>query len=315
MTGTSTTSEMSSTRHDITIEAPAKVVYDLIADVTKWPYTFGPTVHAEVFETEGDTQRLRLWAFANGQVRTWTSRRKLDAGALTVHFEQERSAAPVTAMGGAWLLDPVTDSMTKVQLLHHFRTDTPDTVEVVMRAVYTNSRAELLALKRAAEYGDEYDQLVLSFADSLTIAAPRRKVYDFLNRADLWPQRLPHVSRLELTEDVTGVQHMEMDTLSNDGSVHTTRSVRVCFPDDTIVYKQIEAPEVMAAHVGRWELRDVEGGVEATSHHTVVIRPEMIAKVLGPKSTVGRAREVIRELLGANSMTTLRCAKTATEDG
>jgi ribosome-associated toxin RatA of RatAB toxin-antitoxin module len=315
MTGTSTTSKMPTTRHEIIIAAPAKVVYDLIADVTKWPYTFGPTVHAEVFETQGATQRLRLWAFANGAVRTWTSQRLLDAKALTVHFEQERSAAPVTVMGGAWLLEAVTESVTKVSLLHHFRTATPDTTDLVLHAVYTNSKAELAALKSAAEYGDEYDRLVLTFSDSLAIAAPRGKVYDFLHRADLWPHRLPHVTRLVLTEDVTGVQSMEMDTLSTDGSVHTTQSVRVCFPNDMIVYKQIAAPEIMAAHVGRWDLRDVEGGVEATSHHTVVIRLEMVANVLGPQGTVERARELIRAALGANSLTTLRCAKAATEHG
>ena len=41
------------TTHTVMIGAPAKVVYDLIADVTRWPYIFGPTVHAEVFETDG----------------------------------------------------------------------------------------------------------------------------------------------------------------------------------------------------------------------------------------------------------------------
>ena len=78
------------TTHTVMIGAPAKVVYDLIADVTRWPYIFGPTVHAEVFETDGTTERLRLHAFANGDVRTWTSRRELDSANLHVKFEQER---------------------------------------------------------------------------------------------------------------------------------------------------------------------------------------------------------------------------------
>lgn len=303
------------TTHTVVIDAPAKVVYDLIADVTRWPYTFGPTVHAEVFETDGSTERLRLWAFAHGAVRTWTSRRHLDSQALTVRFQQEKSAAPVTHMGGEWLVKPITDTVTEVELLHDFRTATPDTVELVWQAVENNSTAELAALKRAAELGDDYDRLVLSFSDSVMIDAPRQRVYEFLHEADKWPQRLPHVARLDLTEAVTGVQSMEMDTRSTDGSVHTTHSVRVCFPNDGIVYKQTATPEIMAAHVGRWTLRDLEGGgVEATSHHTVVIRPEKVATVLGPEGTVERARELIRKALGTNSLTTLRHAKAYAEE-
>jgi len=313
MIGSSTTPETQATTHTITIAAPAKAVYDLVADVTRWPYTFGPTVHAEVFETDGSVERLRLWAFANGAVRTWTSRRRLDVDGLTVHFEQEKSAAPLVAMGGQWRIEVVGDSVTRVELLHHFRTAQPDAVDFVLRAVNDNSEAELAALKRTAELGDEHDRLVLSFSDSVTIAASKAAVYEFLRAADLWPQRLPHVARLELTEAVTGVQSMEMDTRGPDGSVHTTHSVRVCFPWDRIVYKQTATPKIMAAHVGHWTVREVPGGVEATSHHTVVIRPEEITCVLGPEGTLDRARELIRTSLGANSLTTLRCAKEATE--
>lgn len=307
------------TTHTVMIGAPAKVVYDLVADVTTWPYTFGPTVHAEVFERDGSTERLRLHAFANGDVRTWTSRRELDPANLHVRFEQERSAAPVKTMGGEWRIVPIADSATRVDLLHHFTAAQPEAVDLILNAVNNNSDAELAALKRAAEYGDDYDKLVLSFSDSITIHAGRKDVFDFLYRSDLWPQRLPHVARLDLKEAVTGVQSMEMDTRSPDGSIHTTHSVRVCFPYDGIVYKQTATPPIMAAHVGRWTLKDIgdgiEAGIEATSHHTVVIRPEVVSEVLGPDGTLERARELIRHALGTNSLTTLRHAKEFAENG
>jgi ribosome-associated toxin RatA of RatAB toxin-antitoxin module len=313
MTGSTTNSETQHTTHTVLIGAPAKVVYDIVADVTRWPYTFGPTVHAQVLETDGATERLRLWAFANGDVRSWTSRRALDPEKLTVHFEQEASAAPVVHMAGEWRIEPVGETTTRVEMLHDFRTATDDTVDLVLRAIEHNSTAELLALKQAAELGDDYEQLVLSFADSVTISAPKEQVYDFLYRADLWPRRLPHVARLELHEAITGVQSMEMDTLGPDGSVHTTHSVRVCLPYESIVYKQTGTPEIMAAHVGRWVLRPVGDAVEVTSYHTVVIRPDKVTEVIGPDATLGQAREMIRKALGANSLTTLGHAKTATE--
>jgi aromatase len=184
---------------------------------------------------------------------------------------------------------------------------------LVWRAVDTNSEKELAALKRAAELGAGYDHLVLSFADSVKIAAPPEEVYDFLCRADLWPQRLPHVARLDLSETDDGVQLIEMSTRSTDGSTHPTRSVRVCFPHSHIVYKQTATPEIMAAHVGRWTLSPTSSGVDATSHHTVVIRPEKVPDVLGPDGTVDRAGELVRHALGTNSLTTLRYAKRAAE--
>lgn len=302
------------TTHTVIIGAPAKVVYDIIADVTRWPFTFGPTVHAEVFETDGSTERLRLWAFANGAVRTWTSRRTLDPEGLTVRFEQEKSAAPVVSMGGEWRIEEISENATRVDLLHHFRTATPDTVELVWTAVENNSNAELDALKRTAEQGDDYHRLLLQFSDSVTIDGAKQDVYDFLHAAELWPQRLPHVARLDLTEAVTGVQAMEMDTRSTDGSIHTTHSVRVCFPNDTIVYKQTATPAVMAAHTGKWTFVETPQGVVATSHHTVVIRPEKVTEVLGPEGTLDQARVLIQKALSTNSCTTLQHAKAFAEN-
>ena len=55
-------------------------------------------------------------------------------------------------------------------------------------------------------------------------------------------ERLPHVARVVLTEDTPGLQFLEMDTRTKDGSTHTTKSVRVCFPDTRIAYKQITLP-------------------------------------------------------------------------
>jgi aromatase len=126
-----------------------------------------------------------------------------------------------------------------------------------------------------------------------------------------WPERVAHVDRLDLTEDEPGVQVMAMDTRTADGSVHTTESVRVCFPDDLrIVYKQTATPALMAAHTGRWTIVPAEGGgVTATSQHGVVLREEPIQKILGEDADTARARTYVREALGRNSTATLKLAK------
>jgi aromatase len=179
----------------------------------------------------------------------------------------------------------------------------------VGRAVDRNSTAELGALKTMAEQHGDPDELWVSFADSVEVAGEPEDVYQFLARAQDWPLRLSHVVSLDLDEEVPDVQHMTMDTRSPDGSVHRTTSVRVCFPNSHIVYKQTGLPALMSAHTGRWTLERYETGVVATSHHTVVLRPSAVAELLGPDATFADARAAVRAALGANSLATLTMAK------
>lgn len=315
------------TEHSVEIAAPPQRVYELIADVTRWPYVFAPTVHVELLGQHGERQRLRLWALANGEVRSWTSVRELDPHGRRISFRQEVSSAPVAAMGGSWTVLPLPGGGSKVVLRHDFQVvggaagEPAEQAEWITQATDRNSHTELAALKRVAELGDAHDLLVLSFSDSVHVRSTAAPVYDFLYRADQWPDRLPHVARLVLDEPATrresleAVQSMQMDTRGPDGSVHTTHSVRVCFPHERIVYKQTSTPPVMAAHVGAWTLRQHGPGVRVTAHHTVVIRPERLTELLGPNATVDQARQRIQHALSTNSRTTLHFARQAAEGG
>ncbi|MFD9443891.1 aromatase/cyclase [Streptomyces sp. NPDC060006] len=304
------------TEHSVTVSASAAAVYDLIADVSGWPEIFGPTVHVEILDEAGpggDEQHLRIWAIANEQVRTWTSRRALDPDARTVTFRQVVSAHPVASMGGEWRVEPVEDGTTRVVLLHDYRAvdSDPEAEELIERAVDRNSRAELAALKNAAEQGADRAELHFTFHDSQTVAGAAGEVYGFLDRADLWPQRLPHVARLDLVQEEHGIQRMDMDTRSPDGSLHNTTSVRVCFEErHTIVYKQLKLPVAMSSHTGRWTVEPQgDGTVKATSWHTVTLDPEGVRTALGPQATLEEARALVRKALGTNSSTTLRHAR------
>lgn len=295
------------TSHSRLLTAPPDLAYQVIADVSRWPYTFGPTVHArreDAPDVGEDAERIHLWAFAHDRVRSWTSLRRLDPRERTVEFRQERSPEPLASMGGRWTVQPVRDCMTRVILRHDFTLlrDDAESEAYVREAVDTNSNAELDAL--VAAISPERAGTVVKFADSVTTHGDPDAVYAFLRDAGAWPERLPHVSRLELDEPEPGIQIMEMDTRPPDGEVHTTRSVRVCLPDE-IVYKQTTLPPVFAAHTGRWEIRRDGARTEVTSHHTVVLRRERIADVLGPDATLEQARTAARETLGANSRTTL----------
>ncbi|MGH6656849.1 MAG: aromatase/cyclase [Actinocrinis sp.] len=321
------------TQHEITVESDAETVFELIADVGGWPQVFGPTVHVDLLGDTAGEQLLHIWATANGEVRDWTSRRTLDRKSGVIDFRQVVSSPPVASMGGRWIVEPADPGAGSngshvsngtrgtnrcvVALTHDFEAigDDPDAVAFIRTAVNRNSDAELAALKAAAEQ-TAADDLRFTFSDGVSISGSLSDVFEFINRAGLWPLRLPHVSRVDLEERVPGVQRMVMDTRSPDGSIHTTESVRLCFPErGLIVYKQLRLPAVMLAHTGRWEFREVPDGlVEARSFHTVTLNPAGVREALGAAATMDEARQKVRHALGTNSLTTLRHAKQHVEN-
>ncbi|CCH32749.1 aromatase/cyclase [Actinosynnema sp. NPDC047251] len=302
--------------HEIGVEAPAQAVYRFIAEVEHWPRIFPPTIHVDHVEKAGRAERIRIWATANGAAKSWTSRRVLDPALLRVDFRQEVSTPPVAAMGGAWLIEPVDGNACRVRLLHDYRAvdDDPAGLAWIDQAVDRNSRSELAALKANVELADRCADLTFSFTDTVLVDGAAQDVYDFVNDAHLWQQRLPHVARVEFTEDAAGLQTLEMETRAKDGSTHTTKSHRVAFPHRKIVYKQVTLPALMSLHTGYWTFEERDGAVEASSQHTVTINTDNIARVLGPDADVAAAREYVRTALSTNSRATLAHAKAFAEN-
>ncbi|MFI6571447.1 aromatase/cyclase [Nocardia fluminea] len=309
---TQTTREV---EHTITVAAPPTEVYRLLAEVENWPRLFPPSVYVTRLEYEGNEERIQIWATANGEAKTWISRRVLDPDQLRITFWQEVSAPPVAQMSGTWIIEPREEG-TELRLLHSYRAidDDPDGLAWIEKAVDDNSRAELPGLKAAVESAVRTADLTLSFVDSVEIAGAASDVYDFVNEANLWTERLPHVASVQLTEDTPGVQALRMDTLTKDGSSHTTESVRVCFPQHRIAYKQTTLPALMALHTGYWEFRtNPDGTTTASSQHTVIIEAARITEILGPDAGVPEARTFLRDALGGNSRATLNHAKNYAE--
>jgi aromatase len=275
MTRSATKAGTVSTTHTIFVAAPPRVVYDLLADAARWPLIFSTTLHVEKMESGATGERLRWWAVANGAIRNWTTRRAFDPDGLRIRFHQETPLPPVASMAGEWVLVPLPGNGTSVVLLHEFRAigDDPANTARIKQAVDRNSTAELAELKAAAELGEQLPHLVRSFADSVLVDAGIGEVYDFLYRVDDWPGRLPHVSRVILDEAVPNVQTVEMQTRVGDGAPTTARMVRVCSPHHSIVYKQLEPPDILSAHLGGWYLHPTADGVRVTAHNTVMIRP------------------------------------------
>ncbi|WP_329366374.1 aromatase/cyclase [Streptomyces sp. NBC_01483] len=302
--------------HEITIAAPAPAVYRLLAEVTNWPRIFPPTIHVDRVEHDGSQERIRIWATANGEAKNWTSRRELDPEALRITFRQEVTAPPVAAMGGTWIIEPLGENESRVRLLHDYRAvdDDPHDLLWIDQAVDRNSRSELAALKKNVEFAHAAEELTFSFEDTVYVDGSAKDVYAFINEANLWSERLPHVATVRLEEDTVGLQTLEMDTRAKDGSVHTTKSYRVTFPHQHIAYKQVTLPALMTLHTGHWTFTDTDQGVAATSQHTVTLNTDNITRVLGDTATVADARAYVHTALSTNSRATLTHAKAFAEN-
>jgi aromatase len=297
--------------HSRVVHAPADRLYALVADVSRWPVLLGPCIRARQVEVSGRDERIEITARANGRVASWTSLRTLDPEGLRISFRQERSAAPVASMSGEWSFESLGEGETRMVLTHRFSAlpGEPGALDWIAEAVDRNSVQELATLGEFAERGHAPDHLVLTFSDRVEApGAAKADAYDFVDRADLWPSRLPHVGRVLLREDPPGVQELEMETVTSDGSRHTTSSVRVCTPGSRIAYKQTVLPALLSGHSGVWEFEEVDGAAVITSWHTVALDPSTVERVLGAGTTLDQARAHVRDVLGANSRATMEAA-------
>lgn len=303
-------------QHTITVAAPADTVYGIIADAANWPRVFPPSVHVEQAPAGDGEETIRIWATANDEVKTWTSRRRLDPATRNVTFRQEVSQPPIASMGGAWTIRPLAAERCEVVLDHDFTAvdDAADNVAWIEQALDRNSGPELERMRVTAEQAARMPELSLTFDDEVLIQGSAADVHDFIWQATAWEERLPHVLRVALTEPGDGIQTLEMDTLANDGSRHTTKSVRVSFAPGRIVYKQLLVPPLLTVHTGEWILRDTPQGLSATSRHSIVVNPDAVTKVLGERATVAEARAFVRSALGTNSRATLGHAKRYAEE-
>ncbi|MER6187629.1 MULTISPECIES: aromatase/cyclase [unclassified Streptomyces] len=299
------------TRHKVHVSAPAGVVYALIADAVNWPLYFSPSVHVERLELDGERERLRMWSLMDGQLKSWTSWRHLDPVQRRVEFRQELYAPPLNSMGGVLNVRAEGPQDTELELWYDFSVagDLPDDVAWVERVADGNSRVQLAGLKAVAERWTRLDELVLTFEDSVHIDGPPELVYDFLYRAGDWPELVPHVTRVDLTEDAPGVQRMSMETLTEYGS-HTTDSVRICFPHaERIIFKETTTSPLLEAHTGEWSVVPDERGVTVIAQHSVVLHEENVAAELGEHASLAHARRYVREALGGNCRVLLAHAK------
>ena len=297
--------------HRVVVDAQASVVFDLIADVSLWPVIFTPTVHTRVLECSAEGDRFEIWATAaNGDVNCWASRRTFDPGGGLITFAQDRETPLFGFMGGRWKFEPLGEDRTEVVLGHYFTPSQgqPDAVAVIGQELDHNGTAELEALRAVAALPGGVESLLVSFSDTVELAGSAAEAYEFVWAADQWPERLPHVTAVTLVERAGGAQDITMETRAPDGSVQTTRSVRVGLSNGSIAYKQTTPPTPLFGHSGVWEFFDGAAGMTMRSSHTALIDPAAALALFGPEISLGEVTRRVREVLSGNSKITMEHA-------
>ncbi|MEV7194320.1 SRPBCC family protein [Streptomyces sp. NPDC093510] len=298
--------------HTAHYTGPAGRGYRLIADVTRWPLLFAPCLAGEVLDSDRDSERIRLWAVTGSEIRSWTSLRKLDDERMRVDFRQETPGPPLEWMSGHWQFEE-SEGGTRTVLGHEWvlAADAAVSAEWAAQALDHNSEVEVAAVARWAGRPEELEDLLFTVQDECVVPGPLREVYDFLYRADLWPARVPHVASLDLQEDPAAavggarVQTLDMRTRGDDGSVHGSQSVRLCFPYERLVYKQTTVPRGLLGHSGAWLLSAAGENTRVTAVHHVALDPDAVDEVFGPGTSLTAARERTGALLAGNSRRTL----------
>ncbi|UQX05322.1 aromatase/cyclase [Streptomyces sp. RerS4] len=297
--------------------APAGVLYGLVADTTRWPLLVPATVHVERLDFDGIRDRYFMWAGPDGNVRQSVWRRTLDPERLRVDFHQEVPTAPVTSTAGSWSVEALAPGWSRLTLEQYVTVAGNRAGDVHQTRVETeaDARATLTRIRELAERWNRLDALTLSFEDSARIEGPAEPVYAFLYEVGAWPGRVPHIARADVAEDRPGIQVVSTDTLTPDGSVHTTDSVRVCFPAaGRILHKQTRPSPLLAAHTGEWSVLPDPDGVTVVSRHDVLLDEAMVERAFGPDADLAEARRSVREALGRESEATLRLTRDHARD-
>lgn len=166
--------------HTVTSRAPARLLFDLVADVVRAPQFFPTHLHARIVRVENPERDLvERWVIDNGSVRGWRMFRTRDTVGLVITFQHETPKPPLSHMRGEWRFEETGDGGTKVTVAHRF-----DLLEGAGPAAADKTAAMLdgnvpKQLAGIAALGERIDALRAATTDSMRqvrVAAPVAEV-------------------------------------------------------------------------------------------------------------------------------------------
>jgi aromatase len=146
------------TEHTVTVEAPADVVFAVLADIEGYANLFPPTQESTILEESETHQIARLVVDVSGQIQSWVTRRDIDRERRVIAYRQLENAPMIEFMGGEWRALPLDEKRTQLVITHDFAARPTEAVpsqekatELLRAAVDRNSDADLDAVRKESE--------------------------------------------------------------------------------------------------------------------------------------------------------------------
>jgi hypothetical protein len=154
-------------RNTIRVAAPPKRVFELVANVDRWPALIDPLAAVEHLGFDGVCERVRFVKQVDGVARDLTMVRELNPKRMQVRFRQVDVAPPVASLGGIWLVVPKgLGSMVAIDHYYRVTDNSAVTAARIEAEIAVESTTMLTALQRTMEHDGLSDMaLVGSYSD------------------------------------------------------------------------------------------------------------------------------------------------------
>lgn len=297
--------------HMVICEAPADLVFPLVADPSRWPDLFKACLAVEALPSENEWQIVRIHADQGGSTTSWTTRRRVDDDAFIVDFELIDPMPYTAAMSGRWRVVPLGPEQCLLAVdrtwsiadpVAHLRSDitnTRDAAAFVAQFVETNARCEMEAIAAMAASGHTATMLFVETQVDVEVSAD--KIYRALVNAAAWPSFAPHCRSLRVSFDDGIHQELQFEIETLTGDKETIRSFRVCdHINRSISFVQVEPPRALDRHHGSWSIKPTANGARVTCHHFATPKQTFVA---GPEAKRWKSQhdETLRKTIEANS--------------
>lgn len=296
--------------HSVGVDAPADVVFDLIADVEQHRRIFPSVLHTAYVERAEGGDRVERWSWIQplDAVRAWRARRELDRAAGRITFVHENPSAPLTATSGEWSFKALSSGSTEVELRHEYTLDTSAPgCGAAVSLLDRGATVQLKQLKGFVEAREDAAEREVSYEAQLVIDEPIEDVYNYFYEADRWNERIPHCLSASAKEDVEHLQIVVMDVQVPSGALHTTKQARVCFPGEKIIWRQLEGlPPLDDMLYGYMLFEQTPEGVLVRTGQTELLKRNGVAK---RGWTLEEAKEHVAEVRGGRNLDSLKSAQ------
>ncbi len=121
---------------------------------------------------------------------------------------------------------------------------------------------------------------------NLEISCTPEEAYRAIYEMHKWPEKLPHVKRIEILYNDGVYQEFLMDVESSNSEMIQVRSIRRCVPDEGIVFFQPTPPKFLKHHCGGWSFQKLATGCCVKTWHQWNLEPQKAKELFPTKDNI-----------------------------